>query len=67
MTSSVLPEHCVLAIGQSKRDQIDVLEKLGDGEEVDETVALFAADGLVSESLDVEEVGDQVWRVGFDN
>ena len=48
-----------------RRDQ--VFEKLGDGHEVDEAVALFAAKRLVSETLGEEDMRHEPGWVCFDD
>jgi hypothetical protein len=55
----------MFAIRQPKRNEINVLEKLSNGEQVDQTIAFFAARGFVPESLDVQQMRDEVRRVRF--
>ena len=51
-----VPEHLSLTISEPERTEIDVFKKFGDGHEIDETVAFFAAKGLVAEALRVQEM-----------
>lgn len=46
------PNHHLLAFAQAQRGEVDVLQELGNGHEVYETVALLASSGpLTPEAL----------------
>jgi hypothetical protein len=61
------PDNLLLTITQPQRAQIHILQKLSDGHEVDQTIALFPTNALIPESLRVQQMRDEVWRVGFDD
>ena len=62
-----LPDNFILALPESKSAEIDVFQKLGDGHEVNETVALFTTKRLVAESLCKQEVRYESGRVSLDD
>ena len=61
-----VPEHLV-ALAQSKGAEVNVFEEFSDGHEVDQTVAFFAAVGLVTEALGEQEVRNESEWICFDD
>lgn len=50
------PEHLFFAFSEPERTQIDVFQKFGDGHEINEAIAFFAANRLVAETLRKQEM-----------
>ena len=52
---------------QSQTRKINILQKLSDGQQIDQTITLFSTNRPVPKSLDEKEVRDEVGWVSFDN
>ena len=59
--------HNLITIHQPQSSQIDVLQKVGYGHQVDRAVAFFSPDTLIPKSLREKEVGHKVWWIGLDH
>ena len=49
-----VPNDSLLALAETERGQVNVLQKLRHGHEVDQAVSFFATDCLVTEALRVQ-------------
>lgn len=60
------PDDSLLAFAQAQSSQVDVLEEFGDGHQVDEAVAFFAAHSLIAKTLREQQMRHEMRWIRLD-